>query len=186
MNVQQTARLIAEIRELYPRQFEPTELTVEVWHRYLEPFPPQAVRAALTEYLAEDQAFPPALSALLARLRQFSEGPSPELEAGEAWDKTLRFIREFPPHREPAMDAKYPLLARVVRMVGGWTGLRASSSEALLHQTRPHFLRLYASLASQERRLGRLEAAGAGHLIAGSPRTALGAPRIDAEGKDGL
>jgi len=156
MKRSQTLQLLARLSELYPA-FEVSQARAEAWQEVLDPFPADAVRVAVSAYVQEGREFAPNPGQLIARLKELVGGPEPEIQAGEAWEKVLRFVREFPPQLEPQMDAKHPLLGTVVGMVGGWSGLRASDSGQLLNSTRPHFLRLYARAVAEEKRKSGLD-----------------------------
>lgn len=146
MTRDETKNIIGMMASAWPN-FSPTNIrgTVDLWAGLMEPYPYQAILAALRSYMVEDHAFAPAPGQLLAYLPKGDDGRS-DLEAWGLVRKALRNgnygaedeFAKLPPDVQRAVGSPAQLRA--------WAAAPEEETETVMQS---NFLRSYRAMKSQ-------------------------------------
>lgn len=138
----EAAKLATMIAAAYP-SWKPTDSTMRLYAKMLEPFEAGLAERAVTELLYTPREFAPAIGTLAAAitilgLKDAGQYLSPE----DAWLEATLQVRSVGYYRQPSFST--PALERAIEAIGWRTFCESENIEA----TRAHFFRIFDSMQS--------------------------------------
>lgn len=144
MTKQETAKLIAMLKEYYPRDYESTDIVsrVNAWHMILKDYDYKEATAALLAFVSTDtKGFSPTVGQLIDKM-QWMRG-SDELTEGEAWTLVSRATRNGAYRSVEEFERLPEQVQRVVgnpAMLKAWSQLPTEEVETVIQS---NFMRSY-------------------------------------------
>ena len=145
MTKQETAKLIAMLKEYYPRDYESTDIMsrVNAWHMILQDYDYKEATAALLAFVATDlKGFAPTVGQIIEKI-QLIKGSANELTEGEAWALVSRATRNGAYKSEEEFNRLPEQVKQVVgspAMIMAWSQLPAEEVETVIQS---NFMRSY-------------------------------------------
>ena len=153
MTKQETAKLIAMLKEYYPRDYESTDIVsrVNAWHVILQDYDYKEATAALLAFVATDlKGFAPTAGQIIDKM-QFINSTVNELTENEAWALVSRATRNGYYKAEEEFNRLPEQVQRVVgnpAMIKAWSQLPAEEVETVIQS---NFMRSYRARIKNDR-----------------------------------
>lgn len=152
MTKQETAKLIAMLKEYYPRDYESTDIMsrVNAWHMILQDYDYKEATAALLAFVSTDtKGFSPTVGQLIDKM-QWMRG-SDELTEGEAWTLVSRATRNGAYRSVEEFERLPEQVQRVVgnpAMLKAWSQLPTEEVETVIQS---NFMRSYRARVKSDK-----------------------------------
>lgn len=153
MTKQETAKLIAMLKEYYPRDYESTDIMsrVNAWHMILQDYDYKNATAALLAFVSTDtKGFAPVVGQILEKI-QLIKGSANELTEGEAWALVSRATRNGAYKSEEEFNRLPEQVKQVVgspAMIKAWSQLPVEEVETVIQS---NFMRSYRARIRNDR-----------------------------------
>lgn len=140
MTTLEAMEIVAMLTAAYPN-WKPTEASLRLYAKLLEPLEADVAKPAVMEMLYSPREFAPPIGVLadaisVRKLKQAGQYLSPE----EAWAEVMDRIRDVGVYRTPTFSS--PALTRTVQALD-WKGICTNEN---VEATRAHFMRIFDAL----------------------------------------